>query len=132
VAATNGKERQRGIGPGGFPAHVHPQLDNVAKCTFHGSATDGTRLIGFFIERPQVLSVESHLVRCGHRILVLITMATLIDQPSLLTESGLSMEKGLPAVAVDRRLVTLAEAHRRLESVVCFYLQEVEGSPKEG
>jgi hypothetical protein len=53
-------------------------------------------------------------------------MATLMDQPSLLTESDLSMERGLPAVEVDRRLVTLAEAHRRLESVVCFYLQEVE------
>lgn len=29
-------------------------------------------------------------------------------------------------VEVDRRLMTLAKTHRRIESALCFYLQEVE------
>ncbi len=36
------------------------------------------------------------------------------------------MKKGLPANEVDRRLVAAARVHRRVESVLCFYLQEVE------
>ena len=44
----------------------------------------------------------------------------------LLAEVDLDMQKGLPAKEVDRRLVFLARAHRRVESVVCFYLQDVE------
>ena len=48
------------------------------------------------------------------------------EDDALLTEEDLDMQKGLPALEVDRRLVSLARAHRRLESVLCFYLQEVE------
>jgi hypothetical protein len=51
---------------------------------------------------------------------------SLSDDNVLLTEEDLDMQKGLPALEVDRRLVSLARAHRRLESVLCFYLQEVE------
>jgi hypothetical protein len=36
------------------------------------------------------------------------------------------MKKGLSATEVDRRLLSLAKAHRRIESTLCFYLQEVE------
>ena len=41
-------------------------------------------------------------------------------------EATLEMEKGLPPSEVDRRLVAAARVHRRVESVLCFYLQEVE------
>ena len=41
-------------------------------------------------------------------------------------EATLEMEKGLPPGEVDRRLVAAARVHRRVESVLCFYLQEVE------
>ena len=53
-------------------------------------------------------------------------MATLAKDVALVSESDLSMNKGLSAAEVDRRLMTLAKAHRRLESALCFYLQEVE------
>ncbi len=43
-----------------------------------------------------------------------------------ITEADLRMDKGLPAMDVDRRLFTLTQAHRRIESVLCFYLKEVE------
>jgi hypothetical protein len=36
------------------------------------------------------------------------------------------MKPGLPPSEVDRRLVALARVHRRVESVLCSYLQEVE------
>jgi hypothetical protein len=48
------------------------------------------------------------------------------DGDVLLTETELEMQKGLAAMEVDRRLVSLARAHRCIESVFCFYLQEVE------
>ena len=41
-------------------------------------------------------------------------------------QTSLEMKKGLPAKEVDRRLVAGARAHRRIESVLSFYLQEVE------
>jgi hypothetical protein len=41
-------------------------------------------------------------------------------------EATLEMEKGLPPSEVDRRLVAAARVHRRIESVLCFYLEEVE------
>jgi hypothetical protein len=50
-----------------------------------------------------------------------------VEEDVLLTEEDLEMHKGLSAPEVDRRLVCLARAHRRVESVLCFYLQEVEG-----
>jgi hypothetical protein len=53
-------------------------------------------------------------------------MATRAEEGTLVSESDLSMKKGLSAVEVDRRLMTLAKAHRRIESALCFYLQEVE------
>ena len=45
---------------------------------------------------------------------------------SLPAEAVLEMKKGLPPSEVDRRLVAAARVHRRVESVLCFYLQEVE------
>ena len=45
---------------------------------------------------------------------------------SLPAEAALEMKPGLPASEVDRRLVALAHVHRRVESVLCFYLHEVE------
>ena len=53
-------------------------------------------------------------------------MATLTKDVAPVSESDLSMNKGLLAAEVDRRLMTLAKAHRRLESALCFYLQEVD------
>ncbi len=53
-------------------------------------------------------------------------MATLTTNVALVSESDLSMKKGLTAVEVDRKLMILAKAHRRLEAALCFYLQEVE------
>lgn len=53
-------------------------------------------------------------------------MATFAKGLPPLSESDLSMKKGLSAAEVDRRLVSLAKTHRRLESALCFYLQEVE------
>jgi hypothetical protein len=44
-----------------------------------------------------------------------------LDQPQ-----DISLEKGLPAAEVDRRLVALARAHRRVEAALCFYLYEVQ------
>ncbi|MGH9463721.1 MAG: HNH endonuclease signature motif containing protein [Vicinamibacteria bacterium] len=41
-------------------------------------------------------------------------------------EATLEMERGLTPSEVDRRLVAAARVHRRVESVLCFYLQEVE------
>jgi hypothetical protein len=41
-------------------------------------------------------------------------------------EATLEMEKGLRPSEVDRRLVAAARVHRRIESVLCFYLEEVE------
>ena len=49
------------------------------------------------------------------------------NNPTLTTELDLRMDKGLPAMEVDRRLVSLARTQRRIESVLCFYLKEVEG-----
>jgi hypothetical protein len=43
-----------------------------------------------------------------------------------LTLDDLELEKGLPAMEVDRRLITLAHAHRQIESSLCFYLLEVD------
>ena len=45
---------------------------------------------------------------------------------SVSTGVALEMTKGLPPSEVDRRLVAAARVHRRVESVLCFYLQEVE------
>lgn len=45
---------------------------------------------------------------------------------SVPAEVVLEMTKGLPPSEVDRRLVSAARVHRRVESVLCFYLQEVE------
>ena len=45
---------------------------------------------------------------------------------SLSAAAALEMKKGLPPSEVDRRLVAAARVHRRVESVLCFYLQEVE------
>ena len=53
-------------------------------------------------------------------------MATLAKDVTPVSESDLSMKKGLSATEVDRRLMSLAKAHRRIESALCFYLQEVE------
>jgi hypothetical protein len=53
-------------------------------------------------------------------------MSHATKKPAFLTESSLEMQKGLPAKEVDRRLVALAHVHRRIESVLCFYLEEVE------
>jgi hypothetical protein len=44
----------------------------------------------------------------------------------VLTEADLVLEKGLPAKEVDRRLVTLARAHRRTESALSYYLKDVD------
>ncbi len=44
----------------------------------------------------------------------------------LLTEKDLEMERGLKAMEVHSRLVLLARLERRVESALCFYLQEVE------
>lgn len=44
----------------------------------------------------------------------------------LLTEKDLVMEGGLKAMEVHSRLVLLARVDRRVESALCFYLQEVE------
>lgn len=44
----------------------------------------------------------------------------------LLTEKDLEMEQGLKAMEVHSRLVLLARVDRRVESALCFYLQEVE------
>jgi Domain of unknown function (DUF222) len=41
-------------------------------------------------------------------------------------QATLEMEQGLPPSEVDRRLVAAARVHRRVESVLGFYLQEVE------
>jgi hypothetical protein len=53
-------------------------------------------------------------------------MATNAKDVALLSESDLSIKKGLSAVQVDRRLMALSKSHRRIESALCFYLQEVE------
>ena len=45
---------------------------------------------------------------------------------SLPAEAALELKTGLPPSEVYRRLVALARVHRRVESVLCFYLQEVE------
>jgi hypothetical protein len=44
----------------------------------------------------------------------------------VLTETDVVLEKGLPAKEVDRRLVTLARAHRRAESALSYYLKDVD------
>ena len=44
----------------------------------------------------------------------------------VLTEADLRTEKALSAKEVDRRLFTLARAHRRVESTLSYYLKEVE------
>jgi len=48
------------------------------------------------------------------------------NEPALATETDLRMDKGLPAMEVDRRLVSLSRTERRIESVLCFYLKEVD------
>lgn len=42
-----------------------------------------------------------------------------------LEEEALQQETGLPAREVDRRLVTLARQHQRIEAALCFYLREI-------
>ncbi len=49
-----------------------------------------------------------------------------VTETCLLTEKDLEMEGGLKAMEVHGRLVLLARVDRRVESVLCFYLQEVE------
>ena len=44
----------------------------------------------------------------------------------VLTKVDLRTEKGLSAKEVDRRLFTLARAHRRVESTLSYYFKEVE------
>jgi hypothetical protein len=46
------------------------------------------------------------------------------NQAVVLNEKDLVMEKGLPAREIGKRLTSLTRTHRRLESVLCFYLQE--------
>ena len=53
-------------------------------------------------------------------------MSTATNSTQITTGKLLAMKKGLPAKEVDRRLVALSRVHRRVESVLCFYLQEVE------
>jgi hypothetical protein len=53
-------------------------------------------------------------------------MSTATKNPPVPTGKLLGLKKGLPAKEVDRRLVALSRVHRRVESVLCFYLQEVE------
>ena len=48
------------------------------------------------------------------------------NNPPVLKEENLIKEQGLTAKEVDRRLVVLSKAHRRVESALCFYLQEVD------
>ena len=49
-----------------------------------------------------------------------------VTEKCLLTEKDLAMEGGLKAMEVHSRLVLLARVDRRVESALCFYLQEVE------
>jgi hypothetical protein len=43
-----------------------------------------------------------------------------------LAPDDLELERGLPAMEIDRRLNLLARAHRQVESSLCFYLLEVD------
>ena len=46
--------------------------------------------------------------------------------PPVLKEEDHITKQGLTAKEVDRRLLVLSKAYRRVESALCFYLQEVD------
>jgi hypothetical protein len=48
------------------------------------------------------------------------------SNPTVLKEEDLITKQGLKAEEVDRRLLVLSKAQRRVESALCYYLQEVD------